>query len=79
MGAITLADGRELQIDLNKVTRKEYSDFVNPRGKLESEDLFVSKVTGLSIPEVNALTYPEFQRLVRAIIKAIREPLADPN
>lgn len=80
MGAnITLRDGREIEIDLYKVTRKEFREFVNPRGKLETEDVFVSKVTGLTLDEVANLPEPEFRRLVREIVKAIREPLSDPN
>ena len=80
MGAnIVLRDGRELAIDLYKVTRKEFREFVNPRGSLDKEDEFVAKVTGLSMDEVSSLPEPEFRLVVKAIVRAIREPLADPN
>lgn len=80
MGAIIkLSDGRELTVDLYAVTRKDFREFVNPRGKMEVEDQFVAKVTGLTIEEVGNLPEPDFRLCVRQIIKAIREPLADPN
>lgn len=62
-----LSDGREIEINLYKVTRKEYRDFCDPKGHLDKEDLFISKATGLTLAEVESLPVEDFNDIVRSV------------
>lgn len=73
-----LSNGKEVVIDLYRVTRKDWKNFVNPRGSLDSEDVFISKVTGLTVEEVGELTEPDFRAIVKEVIKERQKPI-DPN
>lgn len=78
-GAFRLPGGGVVTFDLNKVTRKQYTDFA--RGKMtdDQDNALLAKVTGLRVAQIENLTQPEFRRLVRAFYKKAMEPLADPN
>jgi hypothetical protein len=73
---VKLSNGREIEVDLYKVTRKEWREFVDPKGTLEAEDIFISKVSGLPVDEVASLPEPDFRKLVTEVITARR---ASPN
>ncbi len=75
---VKLSNGKEIEIDLYNVTRKDWKDFINPRGSLDAEDKFVMKATGLSQNEIDELPEPDFRLLVTAIIGE-RRKVVDPN
>lgn len=65
--------------DMSNVTRREWKDFVNPRGKPEQEDKIVAKCFGLTLEEVDALTVEEFRQAIKSIVMTHRELLTNPN
>lgn len=79
MGEITLKSGKVITVDVSDLTVKEWRDFINPKGKIEDEDSVVAKCSKLTVDEVGEITQLDFRRIVKEIVKQIREPLADPN
>lgn len=75
----TLPDGRAIDFDLGKVTRREYSALIEGRLTNAQDDEIIARAAGLTVDELGNLTQPEWRRLVRAFFKKAREPLADPN
>lgn len=79
MADVILSDGRELDLDLNKITLREFRALFDPKQKPEDEDATLCKVAGLTLEEYQALPYLDFRRLTQAILRKVKEPLADPN
>ncbi len=79
MADFTLSDGRELTIDLNRISQREYAAMA--RGELQDEQYYdlIGRMTGLTATEAGDLPQPEWRRLVAAFYRKAREPLADPN
>jgi len=71
----TLTDGREVDINLEAVTVKEYRAMFDPRQPQADEDATICKITGLTLDELTALSVLDYKRLYQAIIKQAREPL----
>lgn len=65
--------------DLEKVTRKQYSDFRLGRLADDGDNALLARVTGMSVADVEAMPLMEFRRMVRAFFKKATEPLTDPN
>jgi len=66
---ITLADGRELVIDLNKMTIREWKDLFDRSQPDEDEDRTLSKVAGMSLEEFELLGYADGRKLGISIIQ----------
>ena len=79
MGEITLKDGKVITVDVSELTVSEWRSFISPKGTQEQEDEIVSKCSGLSTDEVKEIKQLDFRRIVKEIVRQIREPLADPN
>ena len=79
MPNITLADGREITIDLSVITIREYRALFDKKQKQEDEDATLAKVVGLTVDELLDLSQPDYRRVTEAFFKAAREPLSDPN
>lgn len=79
MADITLSDGREITIDLGKISVREWRALFDPKQPDADEYATVGRVAGLTAEQVAGLPLPEWQRLYRAILKKAQEPLADPN
>ena len=80
MGEITLLNGKVIKIDVSGMTVSEWRRFAGPAGTVKDENTVISKCTGLTDKEIEALNYrSEFKPIVYEIVKAAREPLADPN
>jgi len=79
MAEFTLKSGRTLTIDTSELTVKEWRDFVAPnRGTLDDENTVVSKVSGLTVDEIEGMNRNEYRRLIKVILNTAREPI-DPN
>lgn len=78
-GRYHLPGGKAIAFDLDKITRKEFTDFA--RGKLtdDQDNALLARVCGLTVKQIENLPQPEYRRLVRAFYKEAMEPLADPN
>ena len=79
MASIKLSDGREIAVDLNKISIREFRAFVDPKQPDEEEYATIEKVTGLKSGEAGSLGYEDHRRIMKAIRDAINRPLDDPN
>lgn len=79
MADVTLSDGREITINLGKVTVKEWRALFDPKQPDDEEYTIVGKAAGMTAEQVGSLSLPDWQRLYRAMLKKAQEPLADPN
>ena len=79
MSDITLSDGREIDIDLTKVSLREHRALFDPRQAQADEDDTACKMSGLSLDEYLDLSLVEQKRLWSAYFTKVRNPLADPN
>lgn len=76
---ITLSDGRELAVDLTKITITEYRRLFKNETTPEEEDAFLAPCFGLTLEQFQALSYPDYKRVTNAFFEAAKNPLADPN
>lgn len=72
-----LADGRELTVDLNCVTRKDIRLMYDNDTAEELSDEVFGRIVGLTLDEVQELGFLDQKRIARAIFKAITAPLED--
>ncbi|MHC4334125.1 MAG: hypothetical protein ACYSUV_10300 [Planctomycetota bacterium] len=79
MSDLKLSDGREVTIDLYKVTIKEWRDLLNPEQAEEDEYATLAKVCGMKPEEVAGLAYPDFRLLGQKVAEKASNPLSDPN
>lgn len=79
MADVTLHGGRVITIDLHRISMREYRAMVDTSQPREQGDATLAKAAGLTVEELLDLPQPDYRRLVGAVIKAAREPLADPN
>jgi hypothetical protein len=73
---VTLADGREVFIDLSKITVKAWREYVRAETQPEDDDAMLSKLTGLAPEEIENLSYLDWRKLDKAFAEKIRNPLA---
>jgi hypothetical protein len=69
----------EFTIDLASVTISDYRKLGKSSMGDVSGDEILARAAGLSVDQVQALTYDDYRRLLRAFFKRAGEPLADPN
>jgi hypothetical protein len=79
MSDLKLSDGRELDIDLNKITIKEWRALLNPEQKEEEEYRILGKVVGLKAKDIENLPYMDFRLLGNRVAEKASAPLSDPN
>lgn len=78
MADVTLKD-REIVIDLEKITIKEFRSLFDDKQADEVGDQILARVCGLTVDEISGLSFTEYKRLTKAFFRKAREPLADPN
>ncbi|MFA5376893.1 MAG: hypothetical protein WC455_14175 [Dehalococcoidia bacterium] len=76
---VTLSDGRELAVDLTKISIAQYRRLFKTETAPEEEDALLAPCFGLTAEEFGALPYPDYKRATAAFFEAARNPLADPN
>ena len=79
MSDLTLADGREIDIDLEAITIKEYRELFSPKQSAAEETAVLAKAAGMTSEEVEGLSMLDYKRLLRALLEVARQPLADPT
>lgn len=75
---VTLSTGREVVVDLHRVSLREYRALFEP-GNQENEDEIIARAAGMAVEELLDLPFPDYRRIVRAFFDSARDPLADPN
>ena len=76
---LILSDGREVYIDLHKITRNEWNGIWSTKEGEKKSEASISKMTGIPAEDLGNLPVDDWRRLVTAITKKWREPLADPT
>ena len=74
---LILSDGREVVIDLNKISVKEFRASLEKDQTFEDEYKTIEKVTGLQ--NVGELGYEDYRRLIQAYIDKARSPIVNPT
>lgn len=75
----TLQNGKIIPVDVSGLSVKEYRTFTSKFGDNEQENIIITKCTGLTVAEIEALNFQESRSLIRAILTAANQPLNDPN
>ena len=70
---------KEITINLNAITLREYRALFDPKQKPDEEDALLSRVCGLTLEEYQTLPYLEWRKLTQKFFERARNPLADPN
>ena len=68
-----------MDIDLNRITIKEFRSLLDEKQTAEEGDVILAKACGVTVDEIQAMPYTEYRRLVKSFYEKAREPLADPN
>ena len=79
MADITLSTGREIEFDLSKISLREYRSLFGTKLPTSEEDELITRVAGLTLDEYQDLPMPDYKRIIKGLVKKVREPLADPN
>ncbi len=75
---VVLEDGREIRIDLNRITIAEWRRLFDPSQPPEEEDTILAKAAGMTIEEWQALGLVDWRKVSTAILEKGRNPLKDP-
>ena len=74
---VTLSDGRTLEIDLNKVTIREWRDLFRDSPDEPDKDFeIIGRIVGLSATEAGALGFMDWVTVRDAVTKVVQNPLA---
>ena len=79
MPDLVLKDGREIEIDMYQLSIGEWRALLRPEQEDEDEYKTIGKLTGLTAEEVEEIKQPDYQLLIRAVIKKAANPVSDPN
>ena len=82
MGAtkvIHLSDGKEVQVDVSKLTQKEFRGFFDPRVNDEESDKVIARLCNEKLEYIQNLLRDDYRRVMDAIISLANRPLDDPN
>ena len=79
MVTVTLSDGRVLEVDLTKISIKEYRRLFAESTTPDEEDVLLAPCFGVTLEEWQALPYPDYKAATKAFFERARNPLADPN
>jgi len=74
-----ISDGREIDINIYKISLEEYRAVITPKQKPEEEDAIMARVFGMSIEDYLKLPVPDWRFLTFKFFELARRPLADPN
>ena len=79
MPDLVLKDGREIEIDLHVISRREYASLSNIAQPPEEEFELVGRVIGWSKEDTGDIPLDEYQLLIKKLILKVRNPVSDPN
>lgn len=76
---VTLSDGREVTVDLSKITIQEHRTLFDAADKQENEDRLISRVCGLDLKDFQALPMCDWKLITEVYFWLVRNPIFDPN
>ncbi|HNZ02390.1 MAG TPA: hypothetical protein PLS77_14160 [Anaerolineaceae bacterium] len=80
MQTVKLSNGREITVDIGRISVREYRALFNPEQKQDDEDSTLAKVAGLAVDELLDLSQPDYRRIITAMLADAKQPLdADPS
>ena len=80
MQTVKLSNGREITVDIGRISVREYRALFNPEQKQDDEDSTPAKVAGLAVDELLDLSQPDYRRIITAMLADAKQPLdADPS
>jgi hypothetical protein len=79
MADVTLSSGKEITLDLYKISLQEFRYLIDPDRPNEEGDEIIGRAIGMSAEDVGKLPYPDYRLLVKVLFEKARNPLADPN
>lgn len=79
MPDVKFSDGREVDIDLNKLTIKEWRALLRPDQPEEDEYSTLAKLIGWKPKDVENMPYLDFRLLGKRVAEMASQPLSDPN
>ena len=80
MQTVKLSNGREITVDIGRISVREYRASFNPEQKQDDEDGTLAKVAGLAVDELLDLSQPDYRRIITAMLADAKQPLdADPS
>jgi hypothetical protein len=78
MGDVMLSTGL-VTIDKSQVKHGEWTKFATGKGTIKEDALFIEKVSGIKADAQDEMLQEDYRYLVKGIVTAMTEPLADPN
>jgi hypothetical protein len=79
MSDVTLSSGREITFDLYQISLSEFRNLLDPARPNDEGDAIIGRAIGMTAEQVEALPYPDYRRIVRALFERARNPLDSPN
>ena len=76
---VKLYSGKEVVIDLMKVTTKEWKEITKPSQSNEDEAGTISKACGIPVNELLAMPQPDYRMIVDSFIRLGTQPLTNPS
>jgi hypothetical protein len=76
---VKLHDGRQISIDLYKVTRREFSRFGEKDTPEDENNEVIAKASSLTVADVEKLPQPDFDKLVLALYSTRRDLMSNPT
>ena len=75
----TLFSGREVVVDISKVSTKDWKAITRPGLTDEEEAAILEKATGISPDDLMKMTQPDYRLVVDLFFKAGTQPLSNPT
>jgi len=72
-------DGRKVEIDLNKLSLKEWREFISSAQPYDEGDAMLARIVGMKPEEIEELGYMDYRKLATRIFEIARNPVSDPN
>lgn len=76
---VTLSDGREVVVDLSKITIKEHRSLFSADNKQENEDKLMAQVCGMKVEDFQNLPTSDWKLVTECYFYLFRTPMFDPN
>jgi len=74
-----LFSGREVVVDISKITTAEWKSITRPGLTDEQEYELLEKVTGIPAEELGKMLQPDYRALIDLFLKAGTQPLTNPT
>lgn len=75
MADVKLSDGREFDVDLMKMSFREYQSILLPSQDDEDGSEILGRCVGLTGDELDNLPLPDYKRVVQAVVMKARQPV----